>query len=325
MAMEHRAFMYRGVEDFLSVTVPYLESGLANDEAVIAVVREPNLSALRDVLAPRGAPIRFFDSAEFYRHPVHTLRDYQNVVKESAPRAVCALAEPFWDGWDERQTLEWIRYESLINVMFQGSGARALCPYDTGALPLRVVAEARRTHPLLLAPGRSGRNDEYLDPVTFGSGVDRGLHRARGRRRDRPRTAEYLPVDGDDLHALRSFTTERTVRLGLAKRPGQNLVTAVNEVAANALQHGTPPVGVWMWRDGDDVVCEIGDNGFWSPPPSPLTGFIPPDTALQRGFGLWTVRLLVDLMEIRADWDGTFVRLRTRVAPAAHGDSAGSR
>src|SRR5690606_16488914 len=83
------------------------------------------------------------------------------------------------------------------------------------------------------------------------------------------------------------------------------LVTAVNEVVANALQHGTPPVGLWMWRDGDDVLCEVGDNGLWHPPPSPLTGFIPPDTALQRGFGLWTVRLLVDLMDVRAGWDGT--------------------
>ncbi|WUI01044.1 sensor histidine kinase [Spirillospora sp. NBC_00431] len=304
MALEHRAFLYRDIDDFLAVTVPFLKSGLEDDQAVIAVVREPNLTALRDVLSPGAAPIEYIDSADFYRHPVRTLRDYQTVVRQSAPRTVCALAEPVWDGWDERQTLEWIRYESLINVVFEGSGARALCPYDTGTLPPRVVAEARRTHPWLLDSGNIAPSGDYVDPVEFGEGCDRGL------RFDRPRDADYLPIDGDDLHTLRTFVGERAGKHGLAKQRAQNLVTAANEVAANALQHGTPPIGLWVWQDGADLVCEIGDNGFWRPGPSPLTGFIPPDSALQRGFGLWTVRLLVDLMELRAGWDGTFVRLR---------------
>ncbi|TDE33094.1 sensor histidine kinase [Actinomadura sp. 6K520] len=316
MIMEHRAFLYRGADEYLSVTVPYLESGLASDQSVIAVVPEPNLTALRDVFAGSGRRIRFFDSAEFYRHPVRTLRDYQAVVKQSAPRRVCALAEPVWEGWDERQMLEWIRYESLINVVFAGSGARALCPYDTGTLPPRVVAEAKRTHPLLLSPGHEGENHEYVEPATFGAGCDRRPRPAR------PRDAEYLPVDGADLHLLRAFVGERAARHGLAKRPARNLVTAANEVAANALQHGTPPAGLWIWRDGDDVVCEIGDSGFWHPPPDSLTGFIPPDTALQRGFGLWTVRLLVDLMEIRTGWEGTFVRLSVSRGTTGHAGAA---
>lgn len=310
MALEHKAFLYRGVDDFLSVTVPYLESGVAQNEAVIVVVREPNLSALKDVLPPRDVPIEYIDSAVFYRHPVHTLRDYQTVVKKNAPRRLRALAEPVWDGWDERQTQEWIRYESLINVVFEGSGARALCPYDAAALPSRILTEARRTHPMLLAPGHDGPSEDHVDPVTFGHRHD------RGPRLDRPRTAEYLPVEDDDLHRLRTFVGERAGRHGLTQQRARNLVTAANEVAANALRHGTPPIGLWMWRDGADLICEIGDNGFWRPGPSPLTGFIPPDTALQRGFGLWTVRLLVDLMELQAGWDGTFIRLHTRVDSA---------
>ncbi|WP_243708498.1 anti-sigma factor RsbA family regulatory protein [Actinomadura sp. GC306] len=301
--MEHRAFFYRGTDDFLSVTVPYLESGLAAGQAVVAVLPEPNLTALRDAFGESAHRILFADSADFYRHPVRTLGEYQSVVKQSAPRRVCALAEPVWTGWDERQTQEWVRYESLINVVFHGTGARALCPYDTGTLPPGVVAKARRTHPRLVSSGRDDLNHEYVDPEAFGAGCD------RAPRSPRPGDAEYLPIDGEDLHVLRAFVGERATGHGLAKRAAQGLVTAANEVAANALQHGAPPVGLWLWRDGDDIVCEIGDGGCWRPSPSPLTGFIPPDTALQRGFGLWTVRLLVDLMDIRAGWDGTFVRL----------------
>ena len=300
MALEHKAFLYAGTDDFLSITVPYLKSGLERGQAVVAVAREPNLTALRDTLDEKD--IVYVDSAGFYRHPVRTLRDYQTIVRDNAPRSVCALAEPVWEGWTERQTLEWIRYESLINAVFGGTDARALCPYDTATLPPRVVAEARRTHPLLLAPGHDGANDEYIDPVAFGSGCDRGL------RSDRPADAEYLPIDGADLHILRAFVAERARRHDLADQPAQNLVTAVNEVAANALQHGTPPIGLWVWRDGPELVCEVGDHGLWRPGPGPLTGFIPPESALQTGFGLWTVRLLVDHMELRTGWDGSFVR-----------------
>ncbi|NEA24644.1 sensor histidine kinase [Actinomadura bangladeshensis] len=302
MTLEHKAFLYDGTDDFLSVTVPFLKSGLERGQTVIAVAREPGLTALRDMVGEKD--VEYIDSAGFYRHPVRTLRDYQAIVKQSGPRGVCALAEPVWDGWDERQTLEWIRYESLINVVFGETEARALCPYDAAALPPRILAEARRTHPLLLAPGHDGDNAEYIDPETFGSGFDRGL------RFDRPHDAEYLPIDGADLHALRSFVAERAGRHGLTGQSAQNLVTAVNEVAANALQHGTPPIGLWTWRHGPELICEIADHGFWRP--GPLTGFIPPDSALQRGFGLWTVRLLVDLMELRAGWDGTYVRLHKR-------------
>ena len=301
MTLEHRAFMYSGTDDFLSVTVPFLRSGLDREQAVVAVTREPNLSALRDVLGDKE--IAYVDSADFYRHPVHTLRDYQTIVRENAPRKVCAVAEPVWEGLDERQTLEWLRYESLINVVFGDSGARALCTYDTVSLPPRVLSEARRTHPLLLAPGHDGASDDYLDPVVFGSGCDRGL------RFDRPGDAEYLPINGADLHVLRAFVGGRAHRHGLSEQAAQNLVTAVNEIAANALQHGTPPIGLWVWQDGDDLICEVGDHGFWRPGPGPLTGYVPPESALQSGFGLWTVRLLVDLMELRAGWDGTFVRV----------------
>ena len=307
MTLEHRAFLYRGVDDFLAVTVPFLESGLERDEAVIAVAREPNLTALRDTLAPRGASIQYFDSAGFYQHPVRTLRDYQTVVRQSAPRSVCALAEPVWDGLDERETQEWVRYESLINVVFQDASARSLCPYDTSSLPPGILAEARRTHPVVLTDGVGEPSEQYLDPVTLGSQCDRRTHPSR------PGTAEYLTIDNDDLHTLRSFVGAHARRNGLAEQPAQNLVTAVNEVAANAIQHGTPPIGLWAWRDGQTLTCEIGDNGCWFPGPSPLTGFIPPDSALQRGFGLWTVRLLVDLMELSAGWDGTFVRLHMHV------------
>ncbi|MEV4258165.1 anti-sigma factor RsbA family regulatory protein, partial [Spirillospora sp. NPDC049652] len=233
-----------------------------------------------------------------------TLRSYLELVKAEHPRSVHALAEQVWhEEWTPRETLEWARYESLINEVFRDTGASALCPYDTSALPASILEYARRTHPWLVQNGARFDSGRFTKPKAFSADVD------RARTFPAPQESEYLPVTGHDLHELRRWVGGRAERHGMSGRDAQNLVTAVNEVAANALRHGIPPVGVRLWTEGADLLCEVGDNGYWRDF-SPLTGFVPPKTALDSGFGLWTVRLLVDLVEVRAGWDGTFVRMR---------------
>lgn len=304
MTLDHRAFLYDSTEDFLSGAAPFLTSGLEAGNAVVAVIRGASIGPLRDALGDRAKAVEFHPAEDFYQHPVRTLKKYQELVKFKHPRTVCALAEPVWDGRTARERLEWARYESLINVAFGGTGARALCPYDCRALPPEVIRYARSTHPQLTEGGRAVPNSGYVQPADFGADCD------RTRRFERPRGADYLAVESDDLYRLRTFVAERALAHGLDEEPARNLVTAANEAAANALRHGSPPTGLWMWAEGPDLYCEVGDNGLWRP--DALVGFVPPDSAMDSGFGLWTVRLLVDLMELRAGWDGTFVRMRQR-------------
>lgn len=47
-------------------------------------------------------------------------------------------------------TVEWKRYESVLNVAFATSSAWIVCPYDARELPAEVVADAERTHPARL-------------------------------------------------------------------------------------------------------------------------------------------------------------------------------
>ncbi|MCP2334919.1 sensor histidine kinase [Actinomadura rupiterrae] len=302
--LQHRAFLFGGMDDFLSRAVPFVREGLDDeDRSVVVVVAEPRLSALRD-LFPDCADDMFIDASAFYAHPVRTLRSYLELVKREHPLRVHALAEPVWrPEWTARETLEWARYESLINEVFKDTGASALCPYDTFALPPQILEHARRTHPRLVQGDAERPNARFAAPEDFSAEVD------RARVFPAPHESEYLPVTGHDLHELRRWVGERSERHGLSRQDAQNLVTAVNEVAANALVHGTPPFGVRLWTEGPDLVCEVGDNGYWNTF-SPLVGFVPPSSALENGFGLWTVRLLVDLVEVRAGWDGTFVRMR---------------
>ncbi|RFU36554.1 sensor histidine kinase [Actinomadura logoneensis] len=303
-ALEHRAFLFDGMPDFLDTAVPFVREGLEDpDREVVVVVAQQRLEPLREFFpeAPEGA---FVAAETFYEHPVRTLRSYLELVKAKNPRSVHALAEPVWrEEWTPRETMEWARYESLINEVFQGTRASALCPYDTSVLPEQILEYARRTHPWLVRDGVHVESRRFTPPREFSADVD------RAREFPTPPESEYLPVTGHDLHELRQWVGERADRHGVSGRNAQNLVTAVNEVAANALRHGVPPVGVRLWTDGADLVCEVGDNGYWRDF-SPLTGFVPPQTALDSGFGLWTVRLLVDLVDVRAGWDGTFVRMR---------------
>ncbi len=112
---------------------------------------------------------------------------------------------------------------------------------------------------------------------------------------------------------MRIDVRDMAVRHGFAERAG-DLVLALDEVVANAQEHGRAPVAVRAWMDGRLVVevRDVGD-GFdrarvWSThPPTPLG---------RRGRGLWIARQLADHVEISVDPSGTMVRLE--VSPDPH-------
>jgi anti-sigma regulatory factor (Ser/Thr protein kinase) len=300
--LEHQALLYGSSDEFLTATVPYLRAGLATGDFLLAVVPEPGLSALRDSLGGDGTGVGFVDAATWYRHPVQTIKEYNNIVRDQAPRRVRAVAEPVWARRTALDTMEWARYEAVVNVAFARSGARVICAYDRARLPPEVIGHARSTHPRVIENWSAYGNGDYVDPAAFGAGCD------TGPLPPVPSTAEYLPIaSADDLRAVRGMVARRAVLFELDPDKRRGLITACNEVATNAVKHGTPPMGVWVWREENVLICQVADSGFWRP--GGLAGFVPPDSAVQNGFGLWGVRLMTDLVQLRGGWDGTFVRM----------------
>ncbi|MFD0854147.1 MEDS domain-containing protein, partial [Actinomadura adrarensis] len=178
--LEHRAFLYDDIEQFLMVTVPYLTEGAIAGDVVTAIVQQPKLDALRDILVPEFSDaIMYVETEEFYRHPVHTLKTYHEIIHTNAPRPIRALGEGSWEKWSPRETVEWTRYESLVNVVFGEARARALCVYDNKRLPPEIIAHARETHPQLLDPMLTMISPGYVDPPVFGRRCDRAA--ASGR------------------------------------------------------------------------------------------------------------------------------------------------
>ena len=124
--------------------------------------------------------------------------------------------------------------------------------------------------------------------------------------------AAAIGSDPAEVAAVRRAIRDIAVRHGFADRAG-DLALALDELLANAQEHGRPPIRVAAWADGR-VVVEVSDAGggfdpnrVWSThPPAPLG---------RRGRGLWIARQLADVVTIHSDERGTTVRLELSPDP----------
>jgi anti-sigma regulatory factor (Ser/Thr protein kinase) len=296
--------MYENETEFLAGTVTFLRAGLAAGSVALAVVSPRWIGALERALGTDAKAVRFVDALAWYQHPVRTLAAYDSLVRSHAPRRICALTEPFCRDRPAQETVEWIRYEAMVNAAFDGTGASALCAYDRRAVAPEVIAKARHTHPEVVEDGGLGSSPGYTDPGRISAECDRGPLPL-------PRRFDSMRIDSPDLHGVRRFVTEHATRYGLPDEELGGLLVAVTEVATNAVKHGTPPMAVRMWAENGDLICEVADCGLWRP--GGLLGFLPPASAAGVGFGLWGARMLTDLVQVRTTWDGTVVRLRRKL------------
>jgi CheY-like chemotaxis protein len=170
----HEALVYTTVEEFLAATLPFVCEGLDAGEPILVVTKETNVVRLREALNADAGRVAFADSSEWYRSPPEAMASYERYVHAQLGRGagrVRVVGEPVWPRTSGRAIAEWKRYEAVMNVAFATTHVSFVCPYDAGALPSQIVADARRTHPLL----RDGPNvlpsPAYLDPELFVRGL----------------------------------------------------------------------------------------------------------------------------------------------------------
>ncbi|MEU4328399.1 sensor histidine kinase [Nonomuraea dietziae] len=298
----HHALIYGSDQEFLSATVPFCLDGLAAGDRVLAVTTAANIDLLTGALDTAAAEVDFVEAGNWYHAPGRTLAAYGHYVddhKRRHPR-VRVIGEPLWHGRSPAQQAEWTRYESVINAAFATSPAWIVCPYDERALPEQIVSDARRTHPDLMSGPAWQASPAYTDPAAFAYATD---HLPLS-----PAPAGTAPDFGfdADLHRMRQRLASLATGLGLGADQTDRLVLAVNEVATNAVEHGGGHGRIRMWIDGDVVVCDVTDPGHLD---TPIPGYLPPDPAAPRGHGLWVVRQLCELLEIRTGLPGTQIRL----------------
>jgi anti-sigma regulatory factor (Ser/Thr protein kinase) len=296
--LRHVALFYGGRRDYLASVAGYARRALGRGEPLFVAVPGSRVNMLRGALAADAGPVMFGDMAQIGRNPARIIPALRAFIDGHPGERVCYLGEPAWDARTDLELREAARHEALVNQAFADVPATIVCAYDLPGLPAEVLADAERTHPILVRRGASLPSTAYLGPGALPPRCDQPLSRPPRRAR----TYHYRA----DLRTVRDLVTQCAVRAGLQLDRMLDLVLAVSEVAANTLCHTTSGGTLCVWQTEAEILCQIDDSGRIS---DPLAGRVRPAADEPRGHGLWVVNQVCDLVELRTGKLGTTVRL----------------
>jgi anti-sigma regulatory factor (Ser/Thr protein kinase) len=297
----HPALFYRGRDEYLAGTVPFVLDGLAAGEPVAVAVPSGNLELIKAELGSAADSVHLVDMASAGLNPGRIIPGVLLAFADRHQCAVRVIGEPIWPGRSELEYPACAQHEALINHAFAGRNATVLCPYDTQGLAADVLEDAEATHPELIRADGPTTSVSY-DPDRIIKQYNFIL--------DRPVDAPNSAFDLSGLRAVRSFAAERGTELGVRDELLDDLALIVAELSANSVVHGGGTGALWIWREGNYVVCEINDNGYIA---DPLVGRIPAPPDQLGGRGLLMVNQIADLVRVYSEPGNTTVRTYLRV------------
>ncbi|WP_304453430.1 anti-sigma factor RsbA family regulatory protein [Nocardiopsis sp. YSL2] len=301
MTFDHQGLLFRRDRQFHEVARERLRSALRENAHAVLAVDDRRAAEVTAGLRPQErARVHVTAPGRLYDAPGRTLAALHRLAFAHEPAPVVVVTEPPLPSGASMEFREWMRLESVLCTALAPMRLRLLCAHDDRGLAPRVRTALRATHPVLVGPDGPAANPGYLGTQAFGS---------------RPAEPEPLPVTGPvhrldigmSLPRLRRELTSLGAAVGLAESRVDSLVVAVNELAANVLEHGAGKGTVSVWRAPGRWVCDVFDEGGGLS--DPLTGYRPADTMRPRGYGLWITRQSCDFLEICGDADGSLVRL----------------
>jgi anti-sigma regulatory factor (Ser/Thr protein kinase) len=297
----HEAVFYSGDDEFVERSRRFVEGGLERDEAVLVMVGPRKLELLRGALGASAERVHFTDMEVVGRNPARIIPAWSRFVADNAGSGggMRGIGEPIWADRNPGELAECQLHESLINLAFAAANDfRLVCPYDTAALPADVIAEARRSHPVVSNGGVEVSAD-YC-------GIGRVAARFSEPLPDPPPEAEQLTVTIGALRDARRLVRDRAKEAGLGER-SDDFALAVNEVLSNSLNHAREDGVLRLWEEPDGLVCEVRDGGHIV---QPLIGREEPAIGQIGGHGIWLVNLVCDLVQVRSSARGSTVRMQ---------------
>ncbi len=305
----HATLFYAGEDGFLQGTMPFVEAAVRAEEPILVAVARPRIKHLREALGRDAEQVHFADMRVLGSNPARIIPAWRKFLADYAPdeQSACGIGEPIWAGRSDAELTECQRHESLLNVAFDGGRAwRLLCPYDLDALDEQVIEAARRSHPFIAQAhdGTSHLSDAYAQ-------LEETTGPFEGTLPEPLTQPQELSFTSATLRDLRMFVSSGAAAASLDGNRAEDLVLAVNELAANSLRHGGGTGTLRMWMEADTLLCEVCDRGHIT---EPLVGRNAPLPTQVTGRGLWVVNHLCDLVQIRSTPTGSTVRVHMRVA-----------
>lgn len=295
----HPALFYRGAREYLAATVPFVTDGLAAGEPVAVAVPGPNLRLLRAELGTAASQVRLLDMTEVGRNPGRIIPGVLRAFADTHPRRrVRIIGEPIWP---QRSQLEYpacAQHEALINLAFGGRPVTILCPYDAAALDPLVLADAARTHPVLIDGTIQRDSDEYA-PEAVIAAYNQPLAELPN--------ADVLAVDVTGLPGLRTTVAAFACGLGMCSDQIDDVVLVLTELATNSIEHAHTTATVLIGHDEQHLICQVKDSGYLT---DPLAGRRPEVPGQLRGRGLLLVNALSDLVRVHTTPKGTTIEVR---------------
>lgn len=294
----HSAFFYRDAVHYVDTVGAFVKDGLADGGPVLVVVPTENLTLLREALGDVGDRVEWSDMADVGRNPPNTFAMFAAALEaEPDDRRMWVVAEPVWPDRAPEAYPACVQNEALYNTAFADRNLVTLCPYDAARLPAEVIADARRTHPLIhegprevSSPGFDWRqawadNNTPLLPD--------------------PEAATFFISKPADLSAARTFAAEAAGSAMSPERIG-DLHLIITELATNSLRYTESGCNLAIWARDGQLVCEIRDGGRLD---DPLAGRRPAAAHATGGWGLLLVNAIADLVRMHTCDTGTTIQV----------------
>lgn len=294
----HQALFYENDREYIEGLTQFLTPAADADEPVALALPGAKLELARECLGevPRDY---LLDMSEMGRNPGRILSVIDRLRDEHRGHTLHYVGEPIWPGRTDEEVCEAVRHEALINRALVGTTTRVLCPYDAAELDDSVLESAHRTHPVVVERGTATASCIYSEAIP---------PECEEPLTPPPADAVSYDVEEGELCDLRAAIR----RFGGECAPTQELIEDFqlvgNELATNAVQHGSAPRQLTMWRTSGTVVCQVENEGAI---PDPLAGRRNLNPSPGHGMGLWIVHHLSDLVELR---DGQRTTVRARLA-----------
>ncbi|MFB7597715.1 anti-sigma factor RsbA family regulatory protein [Streptomyces sp. NPDC056160] len=296
----HPALFYRGEQEYLAGTVPFVRAALAAGEPVAVAVPGENLRLIEGELGADARSVRLLDMREAGRNPGRIIPGVLRAFADAQPagRRVRIIGEPIWAGRSAAEYPACAQHEALINAAFGGREVTILCPYDAVRLDERTLADAHATHPVVIPAGAAReRASGAYDPADVVARYNEPLPAAPD--------ALSFRFTAKTLSQARHVAVAEGARLGLAGTRLEDLALVAAELTTNSVVHGGGRGEVRVWAADGQVLCEVRDAGRLA---DPLAGRRPAARDQRGGRGLLMVNLLADLVRLHADETGTTVR-----------------